>query len=1164
MSGMDSRRIFEVLGISETKEEERIREAYREKLVSVNPEDNPEGFKRLREAYESALRMARQQEEEETAQDTPAGLFIKDAEKLYRSLSRRLDAGEWERLLENELLDDLELGEEIKWSFFRYLADCYRVPAAVWKLFGKRFKIAENEQEFKEHLPENFVDFMLWKMADGAEETDFPFEKLRGEETADYDVFIQNFNDLSGFFSEEEENREEWLKKIGQKIAFMDGLGIGHPWYEMEKAKYQLACGQSGDAERTVRQLWDAGEKDLRMLFNGAEVLTGCGKGEEAAEIYEELLNREKLSEEDVYRASVELAGILAGKQQWTEAREHAQRARRNYNTQKAAELLDQCNAEVIALYAGEKAEELTAETAVSLAWAYIQNGRAAEGLEFFREHPLLEEDTVKCHQVRTVLFMSCGLGEETRKEAELWRNSLAGEEDNGYWTAQSYEMEGKAFQQCYAKCKDKEGAEAEELKKEAAEAFDKAISLQPEDIGFWLSKLLFFRDMKDYGQVAEICGKIKSIDKGYFWAYFYAQEAYEGLGKAQEVVDSFYEAKEIYAGMPEIYERAARVFWEYRQYSEVDSILRQAGDAGISSFYLRRLRLELMERSAKDAEGLKEADAYAEQLIAEMEAAENADAKVLSEVYLQRAYIHDENNAEEFRQAEEMENWAKRSVELSDNLRNRYFLGRYYVEYYEDAKPAFEHLKICEERGMDFEWMYYYIARSLEDFEKWDEATEYYLKAYEKNPDEFDFIWRIAWRYRWKFSWAGQKEYYDKAMEYIKLHVEKFGENPRELWQLSDLHARNREYGLALEEIERALQSAPLSRNWGHKAFLLEMTDRREESLVYYRKGIEVSREKGEDYNYAYSRIHDYFCETRQHERGLKWFLDMMELAMTPDRRRKNLECIRYYYRTMQKWDKALETIEQAYGGTTLTDYVCGSWKEEGARIDDLLDLYQGYLSKEELRRKAEEAAALLEGEGAAGLEEDHEGRRSAYAQIGYCYGHYLGEGEKALLFFQKSLEEARQTEDGVDSNDYRYTLRELMRFAWQTGNLQLAKEYQKLHGESQEMFYEGCGDLGKNVEELQADDCFCGRSNLYRLFVIHYFCGEYEEAGKYLKQMEASAWCWNCARKDCTEEWECRGYMALQEGDEEEAVRCFERAVECSCRGNDDASKELRMLKG
>ena len=60
VSGMDRQRIFEILGIEETKEEERIREAYRSKLVSVNPEDNPEGFKRLREAYERALSLARQ------------------------------------------------------------------------------------------------------------------------------------------------------------------------------------------------------------------------------------------------------------------------------------------------------------------------------------------------------------------------------------------------------------------------------------------------------------------------------------------------------------------------------------------------------------------------------------------------------------------------------------------------------------------------------------------------------------------------------------------------------------------------------------------------------------------------------------------------------------------------------------------------------------------------------------------------------------------------------------------------------------------------------------------------------------------------------------------------------------------------------------------------
>ena len=43
-----------------------------------------------------------------------------------------------------------------------------------------------------------------------------------------------------------------------------------------------------------------------------------------------------------------------------------------------------------------------------------------------------------------------------------------------------------------------------------------------------------------------------------------------------------------------------------------------------------------------------------------------------------------------------------------------------------------------------------------------------------------------------------------------------------------------------------------------------------------------------------------------------------------------------------------------------------------EGKRIDDLLDLFQYYVSGEELRQKAQEAEALLDGAGAAGLEED------------------------------------------------------------------------------------------------------------------------------------------------------------------------------------------------
>ena len=51
--------IFQVLGIEETKDERALKAAYRQRLSAVNPEDDPEGFKRLRTAYEEACRLAR-------------------------------------------------------------------------------------------------------------------------------------------------------------------------------------------------------------------------------------------------------------------------------------------------------------------------------------------------------------------------------------------------------------------------------------------------------------------------------------------------------------------------------------------------------------------------------------------------------------------------------------------------------------------------------------------------------------------------------------------------------------------------------------------------------------------------------------------------------------------------------------------------------------------------------------------------------------------------------------------------------------------------------------------------------------------------------------------------------------------------------------------------
>ena len=524
---MEEQRIFEVLGIGETKDGDEIRKAYRKKLLSVNPEDNPEGFKRLRKAYESALAMCRRAEDTQEEEDTPVSRYLKEAEAIYSSLSRRLDEEEWKRLANHKLLDDLELEEEIRRKLFRYLADHFQLPASVWRILDGAFGIVEGVGELKEHLPEDFVNFMVWKCSEGADDSDFSFDKLEGEDRADYDTFIANYNQLVRISREEAEDKESWRKEIGRKIAFMDTFGIRHPWYEMEKARYMLLCGQKEEAERMARALWDRGERDIRMLFSGAYILKECGQGEEAAAVYQELLEREEMTNEDIYTASVALAEIFAEKREWEEAKEHALHARRLYNTKKAMDLLNECNAEIIALYTEEKAGEIDTEKGVMLAWCYIQAGRAEEGLEFFKDNPVLAEDTAECHRVKTVLYVSGGLDEEGAAEARLWRKSLEEqglpkEEEEAYRMAQSYEMEGKALQMRLEKLEDKEGEEAADLKAAAMAAFQEAVEHLPEETDFLMAKLNFLRspffgEKRDNEQIVEICEKIKKIDNGYY-----------------------------------------------------------------------------------------------------------------------------------------------------------------------------------------------------------------------------------------------------------------------------------------------------------------------------------------------------------------------------------------------------------------------------------------------------------------------------------------------------------------------------------------------------------------------------------------------------------------------------------------------------------------------
>ena len=224
--------IWEILGIAPTDSKKEIRKAYAAKSREIHPEEKPEEFQQLKDAYEKALKWIAQ----ETANQNQEVFFQESsdredfmAEDATKTDSNKEDAAAGE--LQESLLEKLDELEECREEREVHDLKAYSIFEQIENLFldGKK---RGNKMEWRQFfLTEEFLDVQY----DSGFTSCFK-QYLMEQKYADYQELPQLF-----------------------LIELMNAYGLSTGLLtEYERVSGEVAAAMFDDAQRNIAKIWSA------------------------------------------------------------------------------------------------------------------------------------------------------------------------------------------------------------------------------------------------------------------------------------------------------------------------------------------------------------------------------------------------------------------------------------------------------------------------------------------------------------------------------------------------------------------------------------------------------------------------------------------------------------------------------------------------------------------------------------------------------------------------------------------------------------------------------------------------------------------------------------------------------------------------------------------
>ncbi len=566
------------MGISETGDEREIKAAYRERLAVTNPEDNPEGFKRLRQAYEEALALlkAPQEELKEQEDTTETGQWVAQAARLYGTLDGRQDLEAWRELFSQDIYQSLDGEAECQEKLLVFLMTHYKLPTNIWKLLEENLQICKNQSKLKEKFPADFIDYLVNRITRGEE---VEFSQFEGPQDGDYDAFLQCYDNCWGALQDKK------MEYAAQLLEESDRMGIWHPCMEVCRAHYYQASDRQEEAVSCLRELRQKFPGDELVEFNLAQMLWKLGYTEEAAGCFEGIKERN----DKHYTANMRLS-------QWYHDHGDDQRAKKCAEEVLSLgyddafhQLLKEINAGLEKELERRVNQDFSPEDVLELGWCYLQDERFALGIRRVKEI----EDRVPEGRMEeylglmTKLYREAAEYEKSIEYSKRWRQALekriptvegeALEKDKDRLrqshaiSMQCYRILGYLDKSCYG------------LALEEADAME---AVNPHDIGVLMERAQTYMEMEEYEKCLEL---VKRLVREYrvYAALATALEAYRRQWDAEGVVQTGRQLIQYFPDYVKPYVDMAKVYLDLEHTKELEELLAEAREKEIESSYL-------------------------------------------------------------------------------------------------------------------------------------------------------------------------------------------------------------------------------------------------------------------------------------------------------------------------------------------------------------------------------------------------------------------------------------------------------------------------------------------------------------------------------------------------------------------------------------------------